>query len=168
MNNEFSQEKVRERYTKLTRALIEKSITVSTMESITSGQIASLITDTEGSSAVFKGGFVTYCNEAKVQNGVKKEIIEKYGVYSHETAKAMANACSDKFGTDLGIGITGSAGNVDPNNGDSIPGNCFFAISYKGKTESFNISIPNFETRLQYKLYVADSIAEEIFKIIDK
>ena len=35
------------------------------MESCTSGQIASLITDSEGSSAIFKGALITYSNEFK-------------------------------------------------------------------------------------------------------
>ena len=74
----------------LTKLLIEKKLTITTMESATSGQIASLITDTEGSSAVLKGAFVTYCNEAKIMQGVPAEIIDKYTVYSTQTAEAMA------------------------------------------------------------------------------
>ena len=46
---------IRNDYRKLTKLLIEKNLTITTMESATSGQIASLITDTEGSSAVLKG-----------------------------------------------------------------------------------------------------------------
>ena len=66
---------------KLTKLLIERGMTITTMESATSGQIASLITDTEGSSAVLKEAFVTYCNEAKIMQGVPAEILEKYTVY---------------------------------------------------------------------------------------
>jgi nicotinamide mononucleotide (NMN) deamidase PncC len=55
--------------------LIKKHLTVSTMESATSGQIASLITDTEGSSAVLKGAFITYCNEAKIMQGLFQHIL---------------------------------------------------------------------------------------------
>ena len=57
--------RVREEYEKLTRYLIENKITITTMESCTAGQIISLITDTEGASAITKGGFVTYSNEAR-------------------------------------------------------------------------------------------------------
>ena len=53
-------------------------MTITTMESATSGQIASLITDTEGSSAILKGAFITYCNEAKIMQGVPAEILDKY------------------------------------------------------------------------------------------
>lgn len=51
----YEEAAVRKGYRKLTKLLIEKKMTITTMESATSGQIASLITDTEGSSAVFKG-----------------------------------------------------------------------------------------------------------------
>ena len=79
-------------------------MTITTMESATSGQIASLITDTEGSSAVLKGAFVTYCNEAKIMQGVPAEIIDKYTVYSTQTAEAMAKACTAVYQADIGIG----------------------------------------------------------------
>ena len=48
------------------KKLIDTHTTVSTMESCTSGMIASTITDTEGASAIFPGGYVTYLNETKI------------------------------------------------------------------------------------------------------
>ena len=75
-----------------------------------------LITDTEGSSAVLKGAFVTYCNEAKIMQGVPAEIIDRYTVYSNETAGAMAQACRKAYNANIGIGVTGTMGNVDPAN----------------------------------------------------
>ena len=62
--------------------LNSKKITISVMESCTSGLIASMITDTEGASAVFEGGYVTYSNRVKEKAGVDGGIIQKYGVYS--------------------------------------------------------------------------------------
>ena len=87
------EQEIRERYAALTALLIRKGLTITTMESATAGQIASLITDTEGSSAVIKGAFVTYCNEAKILQGVPEETIQTYTVYSEQTAAAMAEAC---------------------------------------------------------------------------
>ena len=84
-----SEAAVRGKYKELTLGLIRRGLTITTMESCTSGQIASLITDTEGSSAVLKGAFVTYSNEAKIMQGVPAAIIGTYGVYSAETASAM-------------------------------------------------------------------------------
>ena len=45
---------VRKRYSALTCALIERRITVTAMESCTSGLIASLITDTDHASEIFR------------------------------------------------------------------------------------------------------------------
>ncbi|MBQ7282664.1 MAG: CinA family protein, partial [Spirochaetales bacterium] len=73
---------VRQKYRDLTLLLIERGITISTMESCTACQIASLITDTEGSSAVFRGSYVTYLNSEKIRLGVPAEVIDSYGVYS--------------------------------------------------------------------------------------
>ena len=71
MRKKYNESDIRNDYRRLTKLLIERGMTISTMESATSGQIASLITDTEGSSAVLKGAFVTYCNEAKIMQGCR-------------------------------------------------------------------------------------------------
>lgn len=114
MEKIYNESDIRHDYRKLTKLLIERGMTITTMESATSGQIASLITDTEGSSAVLKGAFVTYCNEAKIMQGVPAEILEKYTVYSKETAEAMAKACAKAYKANIGIGVTGTMGNADP------------------------------------------------------
>ena len=128
-----TESEVHRKYKHLTKKLIETRQTITTMESCTSGQIASLITDTEGSSAVLKGAYITYSNEAKIKQGVPKETIDTYGIYSAETAEAMAVACRTSFKADIGIGVTGSFGNADPNNPDSVPGEVFFAIARDSK-----------------------------------
>lgn len=92
-----NKEKIRSEYINFTKQLIEKNITITTMESCTGGLISSLITDTEGSSAIFAGSFVTYSNNAKTMLGVPSETIKKYSVYSEETAKAMAIAARTSF-----------------------------------------------------------------------
>ena len=90
--DEQMEKTIRNNYRRLTGCLIDRKMTITTMESITCGQIASLITDTEGASAVLKGAFVTYSNEAKIMQGVPEAVIETYGVYSKETARAMAES----------------------------------------------------------------------------
>ena len=56
-------------------------------------------------------------------------------------------------------------GNVDPNNGDSIPGEVYFAVLYN-ETYSHHVTIPKQPTRYDYKLYVANLIADEIMRVI--
>lgn len=153
---------VHEAYRAITKALIEENISITTMESCTAGLIASLITDTEGSSAILRGAYITYSNQAKIKAGVDPEVIEKYGVYSIETAMAMASACRKAFDADIGIGVTGSMGNTDPANGDSVPGEIYFAIDFKGTVKSHHIKILPQKSRFDYKLAVAAAVAKEL------
>ncbi|MDT3843551.1 MAG: CinA family protein [Bacillota bacterium] len=161
-------EKVRGKYDILVRELIKKDISITTMESCTSGQIASLITDTEGSSAIMKGAFVTYSNEAKIRQGVSAETIDRHGVYSKETAEEMAGRCREFYDADIGIGVTGSFGNADPNNRDSVPGEVYFAIATREKTESYYRYVPVQKSRLAYKLYMADIVVDALMPVIKK
>ena len=167
MENRYDEQEIRNDYKKLTLKLIEKGLMITTMESATSGQIASLITDTEGSSAIMKGAFVTYSNEAKIQQGVPKEIIETYTVYSKETARAMAEACRKAYAANIGIGVTGTMGNVDPANKEaSVPGQVYFAISFNGEVRDYYREIIPQETRLAYKLAVAKEVVDELVKLL--
>ncbi|MCR4763124.1 MAG: CinA family protein [Lachnospiraceae bacterium] len=162
-----NEKSVRNKYEQLTGMLIRRSLTIATMESCTAGQIVSMLTDTEGSSAVVKGAFVTYCTEAKLQQGVPAAVIDQYGVYSEETACAMADTCRNAFKTDIGIGITGTFGNTDPYNSGSIPGEVCFAISTAQNTQSCHCRIPTQPSRQSYKLYVADMVVSKLFEILD-
>ena len=121
------------------KKLINTHTTISTMESCTSGMIASAITDTEGASAIFPGGYVTYLNETKILTGVDEKIIQKYGVYSRECAEAMAATIQEKLHTDIAVGITGTTGNVDPNNADSVQGVVYFCIRIKNEINTFEM-----------------------------
>lgn len=180
----YSEPLIREHYRTLTELLIRKKLSITTMESATAGQIASLITDTEGSSAILKGAFVTYSNEAKIKQGVPAEVIEKFTVYSRETAAAMANACRKAYDADIGIGVTGTMGNIDPANPEaSVPGQVYFAISVRGEdgeegavpgdteayhaepggvTEVYHAELAPQPTRLMYKLAVAEEVYERL------
>ena len=161
---DYSEREIRANYEKLTKLLIRKHLTITTMESATSGQIASLITDTEG--------FVTYSNEAKIQQGVPREIIEKYTVYSEETAAAMARACLQAYSADIGIGVTGTMGNVDPANpGASVPGQVYFAIAVRRdeiRVVSYSMELAPQSTRLMYKLAVAEEVYEVLSGIVQE
>lgn len=164
--NKQDEEIIRQQYKDLTMYLIEHDLTITTMESITGGQIASLITDTEGASAVLKGAFITYSNEAKIKQGVSADIIEKYGVYSRETARAMAVSCKNAYGADIGIGITGTTGNVDLKNKDSVPGQVYYAIAFSDTIEDGFFEMGEQESRLAYKLYAAGQVGNRLREIL--
>ena len=90
--------------------LSEKGLTLATMESCTGGMLANTITDVPGSSNYFKGGLVAYTNEAKISYGVDATLIAQHGAISAEVAGDMAEVTRQRFGADLGVGITGVAG----------------------------------------------------------
>lgn len=100
--------------------------TLGVMESLTGGLLSSMITDVPTSSRHFIGGLVTYSTDLKVQMGVPRAVIEKYGVVSEEIARAMAHAVRVQLGTSFGIGITGVAG-PDPVD-DNPVGTVYIAV----------------------------------------
>lgn len=92
------------------KLLHERHQTLSVMESLTGGLLASTITDFQNSSKYFIGGIVTYSSDLKAQMGVPREILDRYGAVSEQTACAMAHAVREHLRTDYAIGITGVAG----------------------------------------------------------
>ena len=100
----------------IVKRLIKLNKTISTMESCTGGFLANEITNIEGSSEVFKYSAVTYSNEYKIKMGVNKKVIDKYTVYSKETANEMSKNISDFTSSNYGVGITGQINRIDKRN----------------------------------------------------
>ena len=92
------------------KRLDEKNQTISCIESLTGGMLASQIAACEGISSCFKGSITSYTNEIKEFAGVNHETIEKYGAVSKETAIEMAQSVRKLFKTDWAISTTGVAG----------------------------------------------------------
>ena len=91
--------------------LIEKDLTIGTVESCTGGMISARLTNVPGVSAVLKNCFVTYSNKSKTKLvGVKKETLEKHGAVSKQVAKEMAKGLANLYKTDVAIAVTGIAG----------------------------------------------------------
>jgi nicotinamide-nucleotide amidase len=109
------------------RMLIERGLTLGAMESATGGAIADAITNVSGSSEYFKGSLVTYATQAKIAMGVPAELVAMHGVISREVAEAMAVAVRERLETDLGIGVTGIAGNEEVEG--QRPGTMHIALS---------------------------------------
>jgi nicotinamide-nucleotide amidase len=80
-------------------------------ESCTAGLLAGRLADPPGASNYLLGGVVSYSNEAKVALlDVPADLIERHGAVSPEVAEAMADGAIERFGADLGVGVTGIAG----------------------------------------------------------
>jgi nicotinamide-nucleotide amidase len=110
--------------------------TIATAESCTGGMVANRITNVPHSSEMFRYGWVTYGNEAKMtQLGVPAGLLEKHGAVSAEVAQAMAGGALRGSGADLAVAVTGIAG---PTGGtlEKPVGRVYFALVFtNGKTE---------------------------------
>lgn len=96
---------------RLGQLLVGKRLSLATAESCTGGNIAHLITSVAGSSVYYKGGFVTYSNEAKCEFlGVLESDIEKFGAVSEPVVRQMAIGAKKRMNSDCAIATTGIAG----------------------------------------------------------
>lgn len=94
---------------KVLEALAGKTLV--TAESLTGGGIGSALTAISGSSAVYKGGVISYTNEVKAKIlGVPKETLEEYGAVSAPVAEAMAQGVRRLLEADIAVSVTGLAG----------------------------------------------------------
>ena len=145
----------------IVKNLMIRNKTIATMESCTGGFIASEITNIEGASNILKFSAVTYSNEYKIKMGVDKDIIDKYSVYSMETAKDMSQKISDFTNSDYGVGVTGKLGRIDENNpyGDN---NQVFVSLYDREGNKFYTGslIVNEPNRLECKKKVLQKFVE--------
>jgi nicotinamide-nucleotide amidase len=88
-----------------------KGLTLALAESCTGGLVSELVTAHSGASAVFRGGAVTYANDAKIALlGVPPELLARFGAVSAEVARAMADGARRAFNADIALALTGIAG----------------------------------------------------------
>lgn len=146
--------------------LIEKKMTIATMESCTGGFVASSITDIDGSSSVLKFSAVTYSNEYKIKMGVSKEVIDKYSVYSMNVAREMAKKISNFANSDIGVGITGKINRIDENNLFGDDNKIYYAIYDKNSDKYYEYELIAInDTRLNNKKYIMENISKSLLEI---
>ncbi len=146
--------------------LIEKKMTIATMESCTGGFVASSITDIDGSSSVLKFSAVTYSNEYKIKMGVSKEVIDKYSVYSMNVAREMAKKISNFANSDIGVGITGKINRIDENNLFGDDNKIYYAIYDKNSDKYYEYELIAInDTRLNNKKYIMENISKNLLEI---
>lgn len=157
------EEKIEKLADYLVKNLIQNKETIATMESCTGGLVASEITNISGASEVLKESYITYCNEAKIKCGVSKVIIEKFSVYSKETAIEMAKHAAQKAQANWGIGVTGQFGRIDPANPGSNTNEVYYAI-YHNQAEigAWKFIITQECKRVQKKQMVVVEILKRI------
>lgn len=116
------------------RKLMEKDLTISCAESCTGGKFAAALTDIPGISKCFQRGFVTYSNEAKVEQlGVFPVTLERFGAVSEEIAREMAEGLARVSGSDICVSVTGIAGPGGATETKPV-GLIYVGLRYQGKT----------------------------------
>ena len=99
----------------------ERGLTLGTAESCTGGLMAKRMTDLSGSSAVFKGGIVSYTNGVKMNVlGVSPVVLEEQGAVCADVARAMAEGARRVLGCDLALSATGVAGPSSDDRGNPV------------------------------------------------
>ena len=85
--------------------------TLATAESCTGGGIGAALTAIPGSSAVYKGGIISYTNVVKHDLlGVDYDLLDTCGAVSAPVAEAMAVGARKALKADIALSVTGLAG----------------------------------------------------------
>ena len=149
------------------KILTEKHKTIATMESCTGGGAVNAITNIEGASEVLKFSAVTYSNEYKIKMGVSSQIIDKYSVYSMETAIEMSTNISKFTNANYGIGITGKLNRVDRFNPEGQDNQIFVSIFDKDNNKYYNFDLlATKPTRKENKDLIITEIVKKLLTII--
>ncbi|HXU12842.1 MAG TPA: competence/damage-inducible protein A [Candidatus Binatia bacterium] len=124
------------------RLLVGRGATLATAESLTGGGIAERVTRIPGASRYFRGGVVTYVDEAKRDVlGVAPGTLRDRGPVSRETAVEMARGARRLFGSTWALSATGYAG---PEGGgpDRPPGTTVLCLAGPGVETVREVNFP--------------------------
>jgi len=126
----------------LGQLLIDQSLTLSTAESCTGGNLSALLTSISGSSAYFDRGYITYSNQAKIDMlNVDTKILEQFGAVSEQTAALMVDGVVQNSHSDVAVSITGIAGPTGGTAEKPVGMVCFgFYVRDKSFVETRNFS----------------------------
>lgn len=111
--------------------------TLVTAESCTGGGIGTALTAVAGSSAVYKGGIISYTNWVKETIlQVDTELLERYGPVSAPIAEQMAYGARKVLDADVAVSVTGLAGPCADEYGNPV-GTVYIGYCDSNKNKSF-------------------------------
>ena len=132
------------------KLLMDRDISISTVESCTGGMLASKLVNVPGISKVFANGFITYSNQSKIDVlGVAPDTIKTYGAVSRETAVEMVKGLVKKTGTRAGVAISGIAG-PDGGTPEKPVGSVCIAVYLDGEIDSIEIKLNGDRERVRH------------------
>lgn len=125
----------------LAERLLARGATVATAESCTGGLLGKLLTDRAGSSEYYRGGCVTYSDDAKVVLlGVDEVDLEVHGAVSERIVQQMAKGVRKRLHADWGLAISGIAG-PDGGTKDKPVGTVWIAMAGPDRLQSKRLQL---------------------------
>lgn len=146
----------------LAKLLIERNISIASVESFTVGNFAATLGSIAGISKVYKGSLITYQSECKERLlGIDKQVIERHGVVSKEIATLMCVNGRQIIDSDICISFTGNAG-PDAMEGKPV-GLVYIAMAYGKQVNVYELQLEGNRQKIQQ-----EAITFIIKKIIEK
>ena len=150
---------------KVVKRAIELESSIATAESLTGGMIGSAITSVPGSSAVYKGGIVSYTDEVKHASlGVEQETLDKYGAVSSQTAQEMADGARARLNSRIAVSVTGIAGPGGEEPGKPV-GTVWMGLSTEKGTETRELHFDG--SREEVRLQTVQSALQAILEALE-
>ena len=142
--------------------LTEKGLTLGSVESFTGGLFAQQITSVSGASKFYKGGYVTYATEEKVNLLlIPQSLVDQHGVVSKEIAYYMANNARQLLKVDVCVSFTGNAG---PEAMEGKPvGEVHIGIATKDSAQVYSLLLKGNRNEIQQQ--AVDFVLEKLLKI---
>lgn len=128
-----------------------RNATIAVAESCTGGMLGMRLTAVPGSSRTVLGGTIAYANEVKVRElDVPAETIAEHGAVSEPVARAMATGVRRRFGSTIGLGITGIAG---PGGGtpEKPVGTVWVAVDIDGDVRAVRAVLPGDRHEIRWR-----------------
>ena len=96
-----------------------------------------------------------------------ERVLQSLGSLNMGGAETMARTVQEKLHTDIAVGITGTTGNLDPNNADSVQGRVFFCILIHGEANCFEVNADvTGMTRHEIKQMYAERVLEALDRLV--
>jgi nicotinamide-nucleotide amidase len=144
----------------LVRALREKNLTIAVAEGCSGGNLTVRLTEVPRSDQVFEMGVITNTARARERlAGVSPETMARYGVYSEETAREMAEGIRRLSGADIGLALTGRTGLESDTVGEDL-GCVYVAVDSEAYRHVTKVDLAgNRKAQSDFVRYVASSSA---------
>lgn len=147
----------------LARVLIQSNLSISSVESFTVGNFATMLGSIPGISKVYKGSLITYQSDTKERLlGISHDAIIKYGVVSKEIASLMCINGKQILDSDVCVSFTGNAG---PEAMEGKPvGLVYIGILYEG-VNIYELQLKG--TRQEIQQQAIDFVIRKLIKKIE-